>query len=125
MLTQMFVTYGPKGWSSSKSPLERAEQTRNIFRINLKLFVAVEELLASKFWVQAKELQAGDFIEIRMPNPAGGRAYSFVLEVVTRVGPTTVVAPWPYNPPGLAEAVQQARAEGKPAPLPQIEHSVA
>jgi hypothetical protein len=44
----MYVTYGPKGWGSSKASVNLGEQERNIFALNLKLFVPLEELMAPK-----------------------------------------------------------------------------
>jgi len=124
MLAQMFVTYGGRGWSTTKAPLQLADQERNIFALHLKLPVPLEELMAPKFWSSCKELKAGSRVEISMPSPTG-RNYSFVLEVLRNVGATgAVMAPWPHVPPGLYE-IQPHRTEEKPSNAPQIEHARA
>jgi hypothetical protein len=120
LMSNMFVTAAGAGWSALKVPLELAEQKRRIFSLNLKVSVPVEELLHPKFGAQAKDLKAGDRVEISLPSKE-----SFTLEVQSNIGQTgAVMLPWPRVPKGLYEQhPHPLRTEEKPSALPQIEHA--
>jgi hypothetical protein len=125
LMSNMFVTAAGNGWSAVKVPLELAAQRRRIFSLVLKVPVPLEDLTAPKFWTQAKDLKAGDRVEITLPSKDGMRPYSFILEVQSNVGATgAVMAPWPRVPSGLYDA-QPHRTEEKPVPRPQLEHARA